>query len=124
MRLNTAQLSVGHKRPYSIGRKYSIAHPGSECVFACSQKTPSTEDFAPNGLDSSYSSFRGVSALLWLPPTNIIFLGGTAAAAKKLVEQCGGNFLGYLFMIEITVLRGHEQRKHLGDYPLLALVED
>lgn len=50
--------------------------------------------------------------------------GGTAAAAKKLVEQCGGEFLGYLFLIEIAVLRGHEQRKHLGDKPLLALVED
>lgn len=55
---------------------------------------------------------------------DILATGGTAAAAKKLVEKCGGDFIGYLFMIEITVLRGHEQRKQLGDKPLLALVED
>ncbi|KAK7757936.1 adenine phosphoribosyltransferase [Diatrype stigma] len=55
---------------------------------------------------------------------DILATGGTAAAAKKLVEQCGGEFLGYLFLIEITVLRGHEQRNLLGNQPLLALVED
>ncbi|RYO95558.1 hypothetical protein DL764_007655 [Monosporascus ibericus] len=55
---------------------------------------------------------------------DILATGGTAAAAKKLVEKCGGDFIGYLFIIEITVLRGHAQRKQLGDKPLLALVED
>lgn len=55
---------------------------------------------------------------------DILATGGTAAAARKLVEKCGGDFIGYLFIIEITVLRGHAQRKQLGDKPLLALVED
>ncbi|RYP62073.1 hypothetical protein DL770_009648 [Monosporascus sp. CRB-9-2] len=55
---------------------------------------------------------------------DILATGGTAAAARKLVEKCGGDFIGYLFIIEITVLRGHDQRKQLGDKPLLALVED
>ncbi|RYP65976.1 hypothetical protein DL771_008023 [Monosporascus sp. 5C6A] len=55
---------------------------------------------------------------------DILATGGTAAASRKLVEKCGGDFIGYLFIIEITVLRGHAQRKQLGDKPLLALVED
>ncbi|KAI0126506.1 phosphoribosyltransferase-like protein [Xylariales sp. AK1849] len=51
---------------------------------------------------------------------DIIATGGSAAAAGSLVNQLGGKLVGYLFMIEITPLKGREK---LGDHPILTLVE-
>ncbi|KAI1465449.1 adenine phosphoribosyltransferase [Daldinia caldariorum] len=51
---------------------------------------------------------------------DIIATGGTAAAAGELVELSGANVMGYLFMIEITNLKG---KRLLGDKPMITLVE-
>ncbi|KAI1081944.1 adenine phosphoribosyltransferase [Whalleya microplaca] len=51
---------------------------------------------------------------------DIIATGGTAAAAGQLVELCDAKLMGYLFMIEITNLKGTAL---LGDKPIITLVE-
>ncbi|CAJ2500292.1 Uu.00g031450.m01.CDS01 [Anthostomella pinea] len=51
---------------------------------------------------------------------DIIATGGTAAAAGQLVELSDANVMGYLFMIEITNLKG---KPLLGDKPFITLVE-
>ncbi|KAI0015477.1 phosphoribosyltransferase-like protein [Xylariomycetidae sp. FL0641] len=51
---------------------------------------------------------------------DIIATGGTAAAAGQLVELSQATVMGYLFMIEITNLKG---KALLGDKPFLTLVE-
>ncbi|KAI0007766.1 adenine phosphoribosyltransferase [Xylariaceae sp. FL0662B] len=51
---------------------------------------------------------------------DIIATGGTAAAAGQLVELSDAKLMGYLFMIEITNLKG---RALLGDKPIITLVE-
>ncbi|OTB05596.1 hypothetical protein M426DRAFT_319588 [Hypoxylon sp. CI-4A] len=51
---------------------------------------------------------------------DIIATGGTAAAAGQLVEISGAQVMGYLFMIEITNLKG---KALLGDKPFITLVE-
>ncbi|KAL7620329.1 adenine phosphoribosyltransferase [Parahypoxylon ruwenzoriense] len=51
---------------------------------------------------------------------DIIATGGTAAAAGQLVELCDAKLMGYLFMIEITNLKG---KALLGDKPIITLVE-
>ncbi|OTA64120.1 adenine phosphoribosyltransferase [Hypoxylon sp. EC38] len=51
---------------------------------------------------------------------DIIATGGTAAAAGQLVELSNASVMGYLFMIEITNLKG---KALLGDKPMITLVE-
>ncbi|KAI1378710.1 adenine phosphoribosyltransferase [Hypoxylon crocopeplum] len=51
---------------------------------------------------------------------DIIATGGTAAAAGQLVELSDATIMGYLFMIEITCLKG---KALLGDKPMITLVE-
>ncbi|KAI0837541.1 adenine phosphoribosyltransferase [Hypoxylon sp. FL0890] len=51
---------------------------------------------------------------------DIIATGGTAAAAGQLVELSDASVMGYLFMIEITNLKG---KALLGDKPMITLVE-
>ncbi|KAK4456414.1 phosphoribosyltransferase-like protein [Cladorrhinum samala] len=51
---------------------------------------------------------------------DIIATGGSAAAAGKLVEQLGGELVGYLFILEIGVLNG---RSKLGGVPTITLLE-
>jgi adenine phosphoribosyltransferase len=40
---------------------------------------------------------------------DLIATGGSAAAAGALVEKCGGSLLGYLFIIELTFLKGRDK---------------
>jgi len=40
---------------------------------------------------------------------DIIATGGSAAAAGSLVNQLGGNLLGYLFIMELNFLKGREK---------------
>ncbi|KAF3003366.1 hypothetical protein G7054_g7934 [Neopestalotiopsis clavispora] len=51
---------------------------------------------------------------------DIIATGGSAAAAASLINQLGGTLAGYLFMIEISPLKGREK---LGDYPIITLLD-
>ncbi|CAG8958957.1 hypothetical protein HYFRA_00012954 [Hymenoscyphus fraxineus] len=40
---------------------------------------------------------------------DIIATGGSAAAAGQLVQQLGGNLMGYLFILEIDFLKGRDK---------------
>ena len=43
---------------------------------------------------------------------DLIATGGTALAAKKLVERLGGKVIGYSFIIELSFLKGREKLNH------------
>jgi adenine phosphoribosyltransferase len=51
---------------------------------------------------------------------DVLAKGGTAAAMAGLVEALGGEVVGFVFLIELTVLKGREQ---LGDRDVLSLIE-
>jgi adenine phosphoribosyltransferase len=51
---------------------------------------------------------------------DLIATGGTANATAKLVQQAGGNLVGFAFVIELTFLNGREQ---LPDVPIRTLVQ-
>ncbi|KAJ9609075.1 adenine phosphoribosyltransferase [Cladophialophora chaetospira] len=40
---------------------------------------------------------------------DLIATGGSAAAAGTLVQKCGGKLLGYIFIIELTFLKGRDK---------------
>ncbi|KAI1610312.1 phosphoribosyltransferase-like protein [Exophiala viscosa] len=40
---------------------------------------------------------------------DLIATGGSASAAGTLVEKCGGTLLGYIFIIELTFLKGRDK---------------
>lgn len=50
---------------------------------------------------------------------DLIATGGSAAAAGTLVKKCGGTLLGYIFIIELTGLKGRDQL----DAPVYTLIE-
>jgi adenine phosphoribosyltransferase len=49
---------------------------------------------------------------------DVLATGGTAAATRELVEQCGGAVVGFAVLIELGFLDG---RSALGDLPLHVL---
>jgi adenine phosphoribosyltransferase len=51
---------------------------------------------------------------------DVIATGGTAAATAQLIQQSGGELVGFAFLSELTFLNG---RKILPDVPIVALVE-
>lgn len=51
---------------------------------------------------------------------DLIATGGTAQAAAQLVQQGGGQLVGFAFIIELLFLKGREQ---LGDVPVISLVQ-
>ena len=50
---------------------------------------------------------------------DLIATGGTANAARKLVEKCGGKVVGFSFVMELLGIHGIEA---LGNYPTSSLV--
>lgn len=50
---------------------------------------------------------------------DLLATGGTAAAARRLVQRQGGVVAGFAFVVELAVLNGRER---LGDVPVHALV--
>ncbi|HUP89576.1 MAG TPA: adenine phosphoribosyltransferase [Longimicrobiales bacterium] len=50
---------------------------------------------------------------------DVLATGGTAAAAGKLVQELGGELLGFSLLIELSFLNGRER---LGDYPINAVL--
>ena len=50
---------------------------------------------------------------------DLLATGGTARATKNLVEQLGGQVVGFAFLIELTELEG---RRKLGDTPVTTLM--
>ncbi len=51
---------------------------------------------------------------------DLLATGGTASATAKLVEQAGGNLVGFAFVVELSDLSG---RKLLPDLPITSLVQ-
>ncbi len=51
---------------------------------------------------------------------DLLATGGTAAATARLVEKIGGRVLGFLFLVELTFLKGAEKLK---GYEIASLVE-
>ncbi|NES21691.1 MAG: adenine phosphoribosyltransferase, partial [Symploca sp. SIO3E6] len=51
---------------------------------------------------------------------DLMATGGTAAATAKLVQQIGGELVGFGFIIELRELGG---RQKLPDVPILTLIE-
>ncbi len=81
----------------------------------------------PPYLEAAYTLEYGANTLtLWdeaiKPGERVLILddvlatGGTAAAAAKLVNQCGANLVELAFLIEISPLRGREQLRGLPVY--------
>ena len=50
---------------------------------------------------------------------DLLATGGTAQASAKLIEQIGGNVVGFSFLIELGALHG---RQLLGDIPVQTLL--
>jgi adenine phosphoribosyltransferase len=50
---------------------------------------------------------------------DVLATGGTAKAMAGLVEQLGGEVVGFTFIIELDFLKGREQ---LSDYELYSLI--
>ncbi|MDB9315841.1 adenine phosphoribosyltransferase [Spirulina sp. CS-785/01] len=51
---------------------------------------------------------------------DLMATGGTAQAAAQLVQQCGGELLGFAFVIELVGLKGRDK---LPDVPMLSLLQ-
>jgi adenine phosphoribosyltransferase len=49
---------------------------------------------------------------------DVLATGGTAAATRELVQQCGGEVAAFAFLLELSFLPGREV---VADVPLLAL---
>jgi len=63
-------------------------------------------------------AFRSGQRVLILD--DLLATGGTAKAAAKLVESLGGKVAGFLFLIELSFLKGREKLK---GYPVSSLIE-
>lgn len=51
---------------------------------------------------------------------DLLATGGTASAAARLVEEVGGKVVGFIFLVELTYLKG---RQLLEGYPVVSLVQ-
>lgn len=51
---------------------------------------------------------------------DLLATGGTALAAAKLIERCGGQVTAIRFLIELTFLNGKEK---LSNYPVQSLIK-
>ena len=50
---------------------------------------------------------------------DLLATGGTAEAAAKLVEKCGGEIIEFAFLVELGFLKGRER---LGKYPVFSAI--
>lgn len=51
---------------------------------------------------------------------DLLATGGTSDAARQLVEKLGGKMIGFVFVVELTYLKGRDK---LGGYPVYSLVK-
>jgi adenine phosphoribosyltransferase len=74
-------------------------------------------EYGSNVLELQADALRGGTRVLI--HDDVLATGGTARAMAELVEQLGGEVVGFTFLIELTFLSGRER---LGDRDLLALI--
>lgn len=51
---------------------------------------------------------------------DLLATGGTSDAARQLVEKMGGKVIGFIFVVELTFLKGRDK---LAGYPIYSLVK-
>jgi adenine phosphoribosyltransferase len=76
------------------------------------------DDIIATGKMSSYNTFLVPPSFGRLMLTGTT--GGSAAAAGQLVEQLGGNLIGYLFILELDFLKGRDRL----NAPVFTLLSD
>ncbi len=76
-----------------------------------------TLEYGTDSLQIHEDSFPKGSKVLLVD--DLLATGGTIAATKKLVEEAGGEVVGYSFLIELTFLNGKEK---LGGLPVHSLI--
>ncbi len=75
-------------------------------------------EYGSNVLELQTDAIRGGARVLI--HDDVLATGGTAKAMAKLVEQLGGEVVGFAFLIELAFLKGREQ---IGEYELLSLIQ-
>lgn len=75
-------------------------------------------EYGSNEVELQIDAFKKGSRVLIVD--DLLATGGTAAAARELIERVGSEVVGYAFVIELTDLGGREK---LGDVPIQSLVE-
>jgi len=75
-------------------------------------------EYGTDRLQMHQDAFTPGSRLLIVD--DLIATGGTANAAAQLVQQAGGELVGFGFVIELVALEG---RKHLPDVPIVTLLQ-
>ena len=75
-------------------------------------------EYGTDRLQMHQDAFSPGSRLLIVD--DLIATGGTANAAAQLVQQAGGELVGFGFVIELAALEG---RKHLPDVPIVTLLQ-
>lgn len=89
-------------------------------------KLPATIDFIEYELEYGIDRLEMHQDAFQQPHNHVVIVddliatGGTALATAKLVQQAGGNLIGFGFIIELSDLGG---RSHLPDVPIVTLVE-
>jgi adenine phosphoribosyltransferase len=74
-------------------------------------------EYGKNSLELHSDALAGGSRVLI--HDDVLATGGTAKAMAGLVEQLGGEVVGFTFIIELDFLKGREQ---LSDYELYSLI--
>jgi adenine phosphoribosyltransferase len=74
-------------------------------------------EYGSNVLELQADAIRGGARVLI--HDDVLATGGTARAMAELVEQLGGEVVGFAFLIELAFLNGREQ---IGDYEVLSLI--
>jgi len=103
--------------PYRLGRGFVPARrPGKLPLETISREY--ALEYGSNVLELQADALRGGTPVLI--HDDVLATGGTARAMADLVEQLGGEVVGFTFLIELTFLNGRVQ---LGDYDVCALID-
>ncbi len=75
-------------------------------------------EYGSDRVEIHQDAFQGGGRVLIID--DLIATGGTAKAAADLVQQAGGELVGFGFIVELCALGGRQQ---LPDVPIVSLVE-
>lgn len=108
---------LGAALAYRLGRGFVPARrPGKLPLETISREY--ALEYGSNVLELQADALRGGTPVLI--HDDVLATGGTARAMADLVEQLGGEVVGFTFLIELTFLNGRVQ---LGDYDVCALID-